>query len=133
MGLPFQEPPISFDGSYLLAPFKVAMQIISTNPILPLLLAQQGEPGGNPLNFLLIMGLMFAAMWFLLIAPQRKKQKELQKMIADLQTGDEVLTAGGIYGVISNVKQDRFVLKVAENTKVEVNKSFIQSVLKKEA
>ncbi len=106
------------------------MQITSTDSILPLILAQQD---GNPLSFVLIMGLMFAAMWFLLIAPQRKKQKELQKMIGALQTGDEVLTAGGIYGVISNVKEDRFVLKIADNTKVEVNKSFIQTVLKKEA
>lgn len=108
------------------------MQIISTTSYLPVFLAQQ-EPSGNPLQFLLIMGLMFAAMWFLLIAPQRKKQKELQRMISELKTGDEVLTTGGLYGVISNVKEDRFVVKIADNTKVEINKSFIQSVLKKEA
>lgn len=91
------------------------------------------QPGGNPGTFFLIMILMFGAMWFLLIAPQRKKQKELQKMIGELQTGDEVLTAGGIYGVISNVKDDRFVVKIADNTKIEINKSFIQSVLNKKS
>src|SRR5690554_10417 len=108
------------------------MQITSILSTLPPVLAQQ-EPQGNPLQFFLIMGLMFAAMWFLIIAPQRKKQKELQKMISELKTGDEVLTTGGIFGVISNVKDDRFVVKIADNTKVEINKSFIQSVVKKDA
>jgi preprotein translocase subunit YajC len=107
------------------------MQKIGYDTFFPLFLAQQ-EPG-NPFGFLMIMGLMFAAMWFLLIAPQRKKQKELQRMIGELKTGDEVLTAGGIYGVISNVKDDRFVLKISDTSKVEVNKSFIQSVVKKDA
>jgi len=102
-------------------------EFISTTNIL----AQADQPGGNPGTFMLVMILMFAAMWFLLIAPQRKKQKELQKMITELQSGDEVLTAGGIYGVITNVKDDRFVVKVADGTKVEINKSFIQSVLNK--
>ncbi len=107
------------------------MQKISIDAQLTTLLAQQ-EPG-NPYSFLIIMGLMFAAMWFLLIAPQRKKQKELQTMISQLKTGDEVLTSGGIYGVISNVKEDRFVLRVSDSAKIEINKNFIQSVIKKDA
>ena len=71
--------------------------------------------------------LIFAAFWFLLIAPQRKKQKQHIKMIGALNTGDEVLTNGGIYGVITNVKEDRFVIKIADNTRVEVSRGFIQS------
>lgn len=109
------------------------MQKISIESVISPLLGQAQAPQGNPLQFILIMGLMFAAMWFLLIAPQRKKQKELQKMISELKTGDEVLTAGGIYGIIANVKDDRFVVKVADSTKIEVSKSFIQSVVKKDA
>ena len=77
--------------------------------------------------------LMFAAMWFLLIAPQRKKQKEHQKLINSLATGDEVLTSGGIYGVVTNVKPDRVVVKIAENTKIEVARTFVTSVQKKAA
>ena len=76
--------------------------------------------------------LMFAAMYFLLIAPQRKKQKEHEKMLTQLQPGDEVVTAGGIYGTITSVKDDRFVIRIGENNaKVEVGKGFISTVVKK--
>jgi preprotein translocase subunit YajC len=77
------------------------------------------------------MVLMFAAMYFLLIAPQRKKQKEHEKMLKELQTGDEIVTTGGIYGQITNVKEDRFVVRIADNTKIEVGKGFVQTVVKK--
>lgn len=76
--------------------------------------------------------LMFAAMYFLLIAPQRKKQKEHEKMLTRLQPGDEVVTTGGIYGTITSVKDDRFVVRIGENNaKVEVGKGFISTVVKK--
>lgn len=77
------------------------------------------------------MILLFAAMYFLMIAPQRKKQKEHEKMLKSLESGDEVVTTGGIYGVITNVKEDRFVLRIAENTKIEIGKAFVQTVTKK--
>ena len=53
------------------------------------------------------------------------------KLLAELESGDEVITTGGIFGVITNVKDDRFVVRIAENTKIEVGKGFIQSVTKK--
>lgn len=77
------------------------------------------------------MILLFAAMYFLMIAPQRKKQKEHEKMLKSLESGDEVVTTGGIYGVITNVKEDRFVVRIAENTKIEIGKAFVQTVTKK--
>jgi preprotein translocase subunit YajC len=76
-------------------------------------------------------GLMFAAMYFLLIAPQRKKQKEHEKMLAALGEGDEVVTSGGIYGVITNTKSDRFVVKISDNTKIEIGKGFVQGLVRK--
>jgi preprotein translocase subunit YajC len=79
------------------------------------------------------MVLLFAAMYFLMIAPQRKKQKEHEKMLKSLESGDEVVTTGGIFGVITNVKEDRFVVRVADNTKIEVGKGFVQTVLKKQS
>ncbi len=75
--------------------------------------------------------LIFAAMYFLMIAPQRKKQKEHQKMLASIDTGDEVLTVGGLYGEITNKKEDRYVIRIGDNTKVEIGKGFVQSVVKK--
>lgn len=75
--------------------------------------------------------LIFAAMYFLMIAPQRKKAKEHAKMLDSLTTGDEVVTAGGIYGEITNKKDDRFVIRIAEGTKVEIGKAFIHALVKK--
>lgn len=88
--------------------------------------------GASALMQFLPLVLMFAAMYFLLIAPQRKKQKEHEKMLAALAAGDEVVTAGGIYGVITQVKDDRFVVRIGDNNaKVEVGKGFISALVKK--
>ncbi len=93
--------------------------------------AAPSAPAGNPLMQLAPLVLMFAAMYFLLIAPQRKKQKEHEKMLTKLGAGDEVVTAGGVYGTITSVKEDRFVIRIGENVKVEVGKGFISTVVKK--
>jgi preprotein translocase subunit YajC len=99
------------------------------------ILAQTAAPaapsGSQSLISFLPMVLIFAAMYFLMIAPQRKKQKELQKMLSALDTGDEVITSGGIYGEITNKKDDRFVIRIADNTKIEVGKGFVTAVVKK--
>jgi preprotein translocase subunit YajC len=99
---------------------------------LPPVLAQAAAPQAGPslIGFLPII-LLFVAMYFFMIAPQRKKQKEHEKMLAALKTGDEVVTSGGIFGTITNVKDDRFVVRIGENTKIEVGKGFIQTVVKK--
>ncbi len=95
------------------------------------LLAQAAPAQGSALPQLIFFGLMFAAMYFLLIAPQRKKQKEHEKMLSALQSGDEIVTSGGIHGQITNVKEDRFVVRVAENTKIEIGKGFVHAVSRK--
>ena len=94
--------------------------------------ASPAPSGAAGLMQFLPLVLMFAAMYFLLIAPQRKKQKAHEKMLTELQSGDEVVTAGGIYGVITQVKDDRFVIRIgADNAKVEVGKGFISALVKK--
>jgi preprotein translocase subunit YajC len=80
---------------------------------------------------MVFFGLAMVGMYFLLIAPQRKKQKEMDALVAALKTGDDVVTSGGIFGTITNVKDDRFVVRIAEGTKIEVAKSAITTVLKK--
>ena len=96
-----------------------------------LFFAQSAPPAQSGWPTMIFFGLMFAAMYFLMIAPQRKKQKEHEKMLAALQTGDEIVTTGGIYGQITNVKEDRFVIRVADNTKIEVGKGFVHAVARK--
>ena len=99
-----------------------------------LVVAQASAPasgGGNGQFMLLVYGFMFLAMWFLLIAPQRKRQKEHAKMLASLDQGDEIITSGGIYGEITYKKDDRFVVRIADGVKVEIAKSFVQEVVRK--
>ena len=106
---------------------KLALFLAQAAPATPV------APGGaSALMQLAPLVLMFAAMYFLLIAPQRKKQKEHEKMLTQLQPGDEVVTSGGIYGTITSVKDDRFVVRIGDNNaKVEVGKGFISTVVKK--
>ena len=85
---------------------------------------------GALLQFLPLL-LMFAAMYFLLIAPQRKKQKEHEKMLTTLGAGDEIVSTGGIYGTITSVKDDRFIVRIGENVKVEIGKGFVSALVKK--
>jgi preprotein translocase subunit YajC len=94
--------------------------------------AQPAPSGTQTLMSLLPMLLIFAAMYFLLIAPQRKKQKEHEKMLGALKAGDEIVTAGGIYGTITSVKDDRFVVRIgSDNQKVEIGKGFVSALVKK--
>ena len=98
------------------------MTITEISIIFPL---AQGTSGGGGLGQFLPIILLFVGMWFLIIAPQRKRQKAHDKMLSELQTGDEIVTSGGVYGTITNVKEDRFVVRIADNTKIELGKGFV--------
>ena len=96
--------------------------------------AQPAPTGASALVQLAPLALLMAAMYFLVFAPQRKKQKQHEAMLGELKSGDEVVTSGGIYGTygtITSVKEDRFVVRIGENHKVEVGKGFISTVVKK--
>ena len=73
---------------------------------------------------------IFVIMYFLMIRPQKKRQMEQQRLISALKTGDRVVTNGGIHGLISNVIESTVIVKVADNVKIEMEKSAITNVLK---
>jgi preprotein translocase subunit YajC len=73
---------------------------------------------------------VFIIMYFLLIRPQKKRQMEQQRLISALKTGDRVVTNAGIHGLISNVKDTTVIVKVADNVKIEMEKSAVATVLK---
>ncbi len=72
-------------------------------------------------------------MYFLLFRPQMKRQKAQAAMASALKTGDQVITASGIHGLVSNVKERTVIVKVADNVKLEMEKSAITTVVKAEA
>ena len=94
--------------------------------------APGGASGGSPLSGILWMVLLMVGMYFLLIAPQRKAQKQHQKLVNEIKKGDRIITKGGFYGKVLSVKKDRVTLQLGENTKVELVRSAIGSVVSKE-
>ncbi len=87
------------------------------------------KTGAGMLMSMAPMLAIFGIMYFLLIRPQQKASQEKQKMISNLKRGDKVLTAGGLYGSVSNIRGDILDLKVADNLKVEVSRHFVTKVV----
>ncbi len=84
---------------------------------------------GSPIVMMGLMGVMF---YFLLIRPQQRQRKEMAARIASLQSGDRVVTTAGIHGIVHHVKENSVMIKVAEGTNMEFDKSAVASVHKKE-
>ncbi len=84
------------------------------------------QQGGSFTPFI-IMLLFIGAMYFFMIAPQRKRQKQHEQMLNELQTGDNIVTIGGIFGKITNKTDKTFTIKVSDNTKIEILKSAVSS------
>ena len=74
---------------------------------------------------ILIIGVIF---YLLIFMPMRKRQKKLEAMIGALKNGDKVITGSGIYGVIAGVKEKTFILKIADQVKIEVAKSAVSGL-----
>lgn len=74
---------------------------------------------------------MIVIMYYVMIRPQSKRQKEHQRLISALKTGDRVVTSSGIHGMITNVKDTTVTVKVADNVKIEMEKSAVANVAAK--
>jgi preprotein translocase subunit YajC len=86
----------------------------------------EGEEGGGfDWTIIIFLVLIFAVFYFLLIRPQRKRQKEQQNLMQELKRGDKVITAGGIHGVIDSVSEDSVIIKVESGATMKVVKSSV--------
>ena len=90
--------------------------------------------GGSGALGMLPLLLLIPLMYFVMIRPQQKRQKQWQEMLGSIKTGDRVTTSGGIRGIILSIKDDAIIIRVApDNIKIEVAKSAIASVTTQEA
>jgi preprotein translocase subunit YajC len=94
--------------------------------------AGEAAGGGSSLPMLLPL-LLIPVLYFVMIRPQQKRQKQWQQMLGSIKTGDRVTTAGGIRGTIISIKDDVIIIRVApDNLKLEVAKNSIASVTTQE-
>lgn len=100
------------------------MNTIQTVTLQALTQAQAAPEQGGGWTILVMYALLFVGMYFLLFAPQRKRQKELEKLQAGLSVGDKVLAAGGIYARVVSIKDDRITLEL-DSGRLIVHKSAI--------
>ena len=80
---------------------------------------------GGSMGFLLMIILIFVVMWLFMIRPQQKKQKEVEKFRQGLKKGDKVVTIGGIYGTVVEVKDNTLFLEIDQNVKIKVDKASV--------
>jgi len=101
------------------------------NLLLPLTIAQAcpAPSTASPFQFPIMMVILFAIMYFMMIRPQRRREKERKEMIASVKSGASVLLTSGILGQVINVKESTLVIRIGDNTKVEVIRSAISQIL----
>ncbi len=88
-------------------------------------LPSEGDDGGFDPTIIIFLVLIFGVFYFLMIRPQRKRQKEHQDLVQELQKGDKVVTAGGIYGVIESLSDDSIVLKIESGATLRVSRGSV--------
>lgn len=89
--------------------------------------------GGGDLSFIFMMVAIFAIMYFFMIRPQNKKQKEIANFRKNLEVGQSIITAGGIYGKIKEIEDNAVVVEIASGVKIKVDKNSIYADAKAQA
>ena len=100
------------------------------SPVIAQAAPAAGAQGGG-LQMILMMVVLFGLMYFMMIRPQMKRQKEHRALVASLAKGDEVVTNGGIAGRVDEVGETFITVEIAANVKVKVQKGAVQQVLPK--
>ena len=95
------------------------------------LLAQAGD-AANPIFGFLPIVLLFVIFYFLLIRPQQQNQKKRKEMLSSIQKGDRVVTIGGVYGMVKEIKEDTVIVRIADNVNVKMARVGIDRVVKDE-
>ena len=85
----------------------------------------QAQGGADYSSFLIMMVAIFVIMYFFMIRPQNKKQKEIQKFRKGLEVGQSVITAGGIYGKIKEIEDNAVIVEIAPSVKIKIDKNSI--------
>jgi len=91
--------------------------------ILTFLQAASAGQQGSGLSMIIMLVLIFVVMWLFMIRPQQKKQKELNAFRDSLKKGDKVVTVGGIYGTVVEVKDKNVIISIDDNVKIRVDKA----------
>ena len=92
----------------------------------------QGQGGGNFVLAILPWVLIFGVFYFLLIVPQRKRQRQLQETIASLKSGDRIVTNGGIVGTITAVRDNTFLIRSGEKSILEISRGSVAMLQEEE-
>ena len=88
------------------------------------------QSAAGPLIQLFPLVLIFVIFYFLLIRPQKQKEKEHQKMLSGINKNDEIVTLGGIHGTVINVKEKTLIVRIDDNVKIEIEKNSVAYIKK---
>ena len=90
-----------------------------------ILLQAQASQGGSGWTSIIMMAAVILIFWLFMIRPQQKRQKEIQQKREALTTGDRIVTSGGLFGVIRDIKEKEFVVEIADGVRVRVDKGSV--------
>ncbi len=92
----------------------------------------EGSQGGGGMVMVGYMAIFLLLLYFMMIRPQARREKERKAMLGSVKTGDRIIFGGGLLGTVANIKENVLIVKIAENVKVEVVRGAVTRVLDKD-